>query len=73
VRREYRFVLSEQFVEVRNTSTYAAQEKNPKDEVHDDVGYLSNDRSEPIARPMLRIDIAGARAAWSAAGPSRLR
>ncbi len=45
VRREYRLVLRDQFIEVRNTSTYPAQEKNPKGEVHEDVGYISYDRS----------------------------
>ena len=45
VRREYRLVLRDQFIEVRNTSTYPAQEKNPKGEVHDDVGYISYDKS----------------------------
>lgn len=43
-RREYRLVLRDRFIEVRNTSTYPAQEKNPKGEVHEDVGYLSLDR-----------------------------
>ena len=44
VRREYRLVLRDQFIEVRNTSTYPAQEKNPKGEVHEDVGYISYDK-----------------------------
>jgi THAP4-like, heme-binding beta-barrel domain len=45
VRRRYRLVLRDQFIEVRNTSTYPPQEKNPKGEVHDDIGYLSYDRA----------------------------
>lgn len=45
VRREYRLVLRDQFIEVRSTSTYLPQEKNPKGEVHEDVGYFSYDRS----------------------------
>ena len=44
VRREYRLVLRDQFIEVRSTSTYLPQEKNPKGEVHEDVGYFSYDR-----------------------------
>jgi hypothetical protein len=44
VRRQYRLVLGEQFLEVRNTSTYPPQEKNPKGEVHEDVGFISYDR-----------------------------
>jgi hypothetical protein len=45
VRREYRFALRERFIEVRNTSTYPPQEKNAKGEVHEDVGFLSLDRT----------------------------
>lgn len=48
VRREYRLVLRDQFIEVRNTSTYVPQEKNPKGEVHEDVGYISYDRSRKV-------------------------
>jgi THAP4-like, heme-binding beta-barrel domain len=44
VRRDYRIVLRDRFVEVRNTSTYPPQEQNPKGEVHDDVGYFSFDK-----------------------------
>lgn len=43
-RRQYRLVLRDQFIEVRNTSTYPPQEKNPKGETHDDAGYISYDR-----------------------------
>jgi hypothetical protein len=45
VRREYRLVLRDRFIEVRNTSTYPPQVKNPKGEVHEDLGYISYDRS----------------------------
>jgi len=45
VRREYRLVLGEKFLEVRNTSTYPPQEKNPKGEVHEDFGYISYDKA----------------------------
>lgn len=45
VRRRYTLVLKDQFIEVRNTSTYPPQEKNPKGEVHEDVGYISMDRT----------------------------
>lgn len=44
VRREYRLILGDKFLEVRNTSTYPAQEKNPKGEVHEDFGYISYDK-----------------------------
>ena len=36
--REYRFVLNEKFLEVRNKSTYSARPKNPKGDIHDDCG-----------------------------------
>jgi hypothetical protein len=45
VRREYRFVLRERFIEARNTVTYPPQEKNAKGEAHEDVGYFSYDRA----------------------------
>lgn len=41
VDREYRFVLKDRFVEVRNTSTYEPQEKNPKGDAHEDRGFIS--------------------------------
>ena len=43
--REYRFVLNKRYLEVRNKSTYPAQPKNPKGEVHEDWGMISYDRS----------------------------
>ena len=45
VRREYRFVLRDQFIEERHTSTYPPQERNPKGEVHEHVSYISDDRA----------------------------
>lgn len=45
VERTYEATLGGQFILVRNKSTYAPQEKNPKGEVHDDVGYMSFDKS----------------------------
>jgi uncharacterized membrane protein len=44
VEREYTRVLRSQFVRSENTSVYAPQEKNPKGEQHEDVGYFSFDR-----------------------------
>jgi len=43
--REYRFVLNDRYLEVRNRSTYPAQPRNPKGEVHEDWGMISYDRS----------------------------
>lgn len=44
VERDYRFVLGDRFIEVRNQSRYAPQEKNPKGETHEDRGFFSWDR-----------------------------
>ena len=43
VRRDYERVLDGTFIRVQNTSTYLPQPKNPKGEVHQDVGYISRD------------------------------
>jgi hypothetical protein len=43
VEREYTRVLGGKFVQVRNRSTYPPQEKNPKGEVHEDLGMMSFD------------------------------
>lgn len=43
VRREYARVLGDRFIRVQNQSTYSPQEKNPKGEVHEDVGMFSFD------------------------------
>ena len=43
--RDYRFVLDDRFVRIDNKSTYAPQPKNPKGEVHEDVGFLSYDKT----------------------------
>lgn len=45
VEREYVFVLNGRFIRASNKSTYAPQPQNPKGEVHEDVGYFSNDRA----------------------------
>lgn len=44
VTREYSRLLG-RFVQVRNTSTYPPQAKNPKGEVHEDWGVFSVDRA----------------------------
>jgi len=43
VERHYERVLGSRFIQVRNRSTYPPQEKNPKGEVHEDIGFLSFD------------------------------
>lgn len=43
--RDYQFALNGKFLQIKNKSTYAPQEKNPKGEVHEDWGFLSFDKS----------------------------
>jgi hypothetical protein len=45
VTRDYALALGDRFIEVRNTSTYPPQEKNPRGEVHEDRGFISWDRA----------------------------
>jgi hypothetical protein len=48
VHRQYRLVLGDRFIEVRNRSVYPPQEKNPKGETHEDIGYVSLDRARKV-------------------------
>lgn len=43
--RQYQFTLNGKFIEVKHKSVYAPQEKNPKGETHEDLGFISYDRS----------------------------
>jgi len=43
--RSYQFILNKNFIEIRNKSTFKPTDKNPKGEVHEDLGYLSYDKS----------------------------
>jgi hypothetical protein len=45
VEREYTELFGRRFIHVRNRSTYAPQEKNPKGETHEDVGVFSFDKA----------------------------
>lgn len=45
VERSYTPVLGGRFIEARNRSVYAPQQKNPTGETHEDVGYISFDRA----------------------------
>lgn len=42
--REYVFVLKDRFVQVSNKAVYPPQEKNPKGETHEDLGFVGYDR-----------------------------
>jgi hypothetical protein len=41
--RHYQYTLDKKFIEIRNKSTYPPSAKNPKGEVHEDIGYFSYD------------------------------
>src|SRR5512133_1270270 len=41
--RIYEYTLGGKFLFVRNRSTYPPQQKNPKGETHEDLGYVSYD------------------------------
>jgi len=43
IEAEFRFVLREKYMEVRHKGTFEPQEKNPKGEVHEDLGFISYD------------------------------
>jgi hypothetical protein len=42
--RNYRQVLNNNFIEIKNKSTYPPTEKNLKGEVHEDIGYFIYDK-----------------------------
>jgi hypothetical protein len=42
--RGYAFTLRDRFIQITNKSVYPPQEKNPKGEVHEDIGFFSYDR-----------------------------
>jgi hypothetical protein len=46
--RRYEWVLNQQFIRENNTSTYPAQEKNQRGEVHEHVGFLSYDKGRKL-------------------------
>jgi hypothetical protein len=50
--REYKFILNEHFIHITNRSTYPPQQKNPKGETHEDIGFFSYDKR--VRKLMLR-------------------
>ncbi len=42
--RSYALTLNGNFIEIRNKSTYLPTDKNPKGEVHEDIGYIFYDK-----------------------------
>ena len=45
VEREYRLVLNDQFIQINDRAVYEPQERNPDGEVHEEIGFISYDRS----------------------------
>jgi len=43
--RTYTFIFNKKFIEVRNKSTYPPSKNHPEGEVHEDIGYISYDKS----------------------------
>jgi hypothetical protein len=43
--RQYRLTLKDRFIQVSGKSTYPPQDKNPKGEVHEDLGLISYDKA----------------------------
>ncbi len=48
VTQEYRFILNNNFLRITTHSVFKPQEKNPKGEIHEDLGYFSYDQSRKI-------------------------
>jgi len=42
--RTYQFILNNNVIEIKNKSTYPPTAKNPKGELHEDIGYFIYDR-----------------------------
>ncbi|MFT3910731.1 MAG: hypothetical protein QM737_15040 [Ferruginibacter sp.] len=42
--RTYKLILNNNFIEIKNKSTYPPTDKLPKGEVHEDLGFLSYDK-----------------------------
>ena len=43
--RSYRYIFGKKFMEVKNKSTFAPTKENPKGEIHEDLGFISYDKS----------------------------
>lgn len=43
--RSYQFIFNNNYIQVKNTSTYPPSGKNPRGEVHEDIGYISYDKA----------------------------
>lgn len=43
--RTYQFILNQNFIEIKNRSTYPPSASQPTGEVHEDIGYFSYDKA----------------------------
>jgi hypothetical protein len=43
--RSYEVIFNKKFIQVKNKSTYAPSNQNPKGEIHEDIGYISYDKA----------------------------
>jgi hypothetical protein len=46
--RSYQSVFNGRFIEARNKSVFSPTEKNPRGEVHEDLGYFSYDKNRKL-------------------------
>jgi hypothetical protein len=49
--------LNDRFIHINATTSYPPQEKNPKGEVHEDVGFISYDKAaKKLVRRQFHIE-----------------
>ncbi len=48
ITQTYKFILGDNFLEMRTRSVFAPQEKNPDGEIHEDLAIISYDKSQMI-------------------------
>ena len=48
VERTYQSILNGKYIQINHKSVYAPQEKNPKGETHEDIGFFSYDRGRKL-------------------------
>lgn len=46
--RQYTSILNGKYIQVNHKSVYAPQEKNPKGETHEEIGFISYDRGRKL-------------------------
>ncbi|MFA6979309.1 MAG: hypothetical protein WC209_08310 [Ignavibacteriaceae bacterium] len=46
--RSYKFIFNKKYIEVKNKSVYPPTKDNPNGEIHEDIGYISFDKTRNI-------------------------